>query len=178
MDKQVLLEMARKEWYLGALCLLFIGLGAYKFFTGAEEPAQVKGSAVEIKHYVQSGGTVSVEQPKAITPEDRARTTIADHERRLAEEDLTPDEAATLMDAIGNLRVQRLMEYKEAAEEYELLLTMYPDWSGAGRVYRNLAMCYQRMNDAAQEQQVYLRMRDVFPPDSPEYKTATEELDL
>jgi len=82
------------------------------------------------------------------------------------------------MNAIGNLHMQRLSEYKEAAEQFELLLSKYPDWNRAGSVYTKLALCYERMEDEAQAQQVYMRIRSIFPPDSPEYQMATEELGL
>jgi len=170
--------MIRQNWYLAVLCLVFLGLGVHEFRTNPEGPAAPKPDSFKVKQYVKPGGLVKEEPRERVTPQDKARAVISEHEQRLAEGDLSADDEAAYMNAIGNLYLQKLRDYEKAAAQYEMLLNTHPQWGRAGGVYLKLAMCYERNGDEPRAQAVYLRMLDAFPEGSDEHQAAAVELGL
>lgn len=177
MDRRVIGKVLRENWYLAVLCFLFLGMGVYGFHTESDAP-KTPNKAFKVKRYVQPGRLIEQERPDRLTRQEQARAVIAGHEQKINEGNMSDDDIAAYMNAIGNLHMQKLGEYKEAAEQFELLLSKYPNWSGTSGVYTKLALCYERLDDDVQAQQVYMRMRSAFPPDSQEYQFATQELGL
>ena len=180
MKLDVVKSTLREVWYLVALLAAVMAAALYVFLTQTPafrgEELLVSPAATEAKGQDETAATP---EPRALRPteQDKAREVIAAHQERLDEDPKDPD-APALLNAMANLSRQKLEDYKEAAQYYELLIADYPDWEGIAKVYPQLATCYERLGDVKSMQDVYRRMMQKFPPDSQEYLYAESELGL
>ena len=88
-----------------------------------------------------------------------------------------PDTPAVLT-AIGNLYMNKKMDYRTAASYFERVIIEYPKWDGIKSVYTLLSMCYEELNDHQGKIWLYQKILEEFPPDSQEYQFAKEQLGL
>jgi tetratricopeptide (TPR) repeat protein len=166
----------RDNWYLLALIPLILGIGAYQFF---HEGKSSSASPSPETQSVQETGVLEETPPpeSRASEQDKTREAIAEYQQRL-DDDPKSEDAPALLNAMGNLSVQKLLDYKEAARYYGLLIHDYPDWPGIAKVYPHLATCYSRLGDRKSEQWVYKEMIRKFPPESQENQYARSQLGL
>ncbi len=88
-----------------------------------------------------------------------------------------PDTPAILT-AIGNLYLNKKMDYKTAASYFEQVIINYSNWEGARSVYTLLSICYDQLNDYRGKIWLYQEIMKNFPPESQEYQFAKKELGL
>ena len=77
---------------------------------------------------------------------------------------------------MGNLYRQKLGDYANAVQCYELLLHDYPESEAARTALIELATCYDRLGDHESVRRVYREMTRRFPSDSEEYLWAKLQL--
>ena len=167
----------RDVWYLVLLLAVIVAVIFYKLLArGGNAPqAEINVSpAAQIQEVSEPALEPQAPRP---TERDQARDLVAEYQKRLDENPRDPD-APSVLNAMANLSKQKLMDYKAAAQYYELLISGYPDWEGIARVYPQLATCYERMGDVSSMQNVYKRMMRKFPPESQEYLYAKSELGM
>jgi len=177
MSADVLKGVLRDTWYLVAALVAVIAVCTYQALR-PQTAAVPEAPPVAAQDSVAAAlpGTL---QPSPARPDEKEQTrrTITDYQEQLAANPKAP-EAPSWLNAMGNLSRQKLLDYKEAARYYELLLVDYPDWEGSHRVYPQLALCYEKLGDAKAEEWVYKRMMARFPEDSQEYLYAKTQLGM
>lgn len=176
----------RDVWYLVLLFAAIVAVVFYKLLA-QDGDAQKEQRNVSPAQFVEPRQTVAQTQeisepaleaqaPRP-TEQEQTRDLVVEYQKRLDENPRDPD-APAVLNAMANLSKQKLMDYKAAAQYYELLITGYPDWEGSAKVYPQLATCYERMGDMSSRQDVYKRMMRKFPPESQEYLYAKSELGM
>ena len=121
------------------------------------------------------------EQARAVPPrpepEEELRTTIAGHQAAI-DADPEAEETPGLLNAMANLYLQRLTDYRAAAEAYQRLLIEYPDWEGNYAVFPQLELCYEQLNDGEGLRWLWAQMMDRFPPESELHHYGAQQLGL
>lgn len=166
MNKAFLSDMLRRNWYLVAVLVVCAAWPAYKLAGGS---TKTDGG--------ETGVIVEPEPPVPTPPsvEERTLATIKEHGEQIEADPDAPDAPARLA-AMGNLYLQKLGNYQEAARCYELVLVDYPEWEGVGNVYIQVATCYERLEDRQNARRIYEKMLEHFPPDAQEYAYAQGKL--
>lgn len=130
-------------------------------------------------------------QPVAVSPETfqtapaAPRETVREEAQRTIEEyreriETAPDaeEKPALLMAMGNLYQQRLMDYREAANCYQVYILEYPEAPDLALAYTQLGTCYELLGDGVNANRIYLEMMERFPDDSQEHLYAKDKLGL
>ncbi|HUW61869.1 MAG TPA: hypothetical protein VMZ06_12790 [Candidatus Bathyarchaeia archaeon] len=176
MSGSVLKSALAEMWYLVVVLVVISLVVVYKLATGGEAaPVGEKPGAAVSRGVSAPDIPVTAMQIPRRSEEEKARTTIADYQKRFAENARGKDAPAYLL-AIGNLNKQKLKNFKEAARNYALLINDYPEWEGIAGVYPQLISCYELLNDQDGLRWLYREMREKFPPESNEYKYAQAKL--
>ena len=176
MSGSVLKSALAEVWYLVVVLAVIALVVAYKLATGGEAvPVGEKAGAAASRGVAAPNAAVAAVQIPRMSEEEKARTTIADYQKRFAEDARGKDAPAYLL-AIGNLNKQKLRNFKEAARNYELLINDYPKWENIVAVYPQLISCYELLNDQDGLRWLYREMMEKFPPESNEYKYAQAKL--
>jgi len=167
----------RDVWYLALLLAVIVAVVFHKLLAHGGDAQQAQQNVSPAAQTQEISEPASEPQAPRPTEQDQTRDVIAEYQKRLDENPRDPD-APAVLNAMANLSKQKLMDYKAAAQYYELLISGYPDWEGIARVYPQLATCYERMGDMSSMQAVYKRMMRKFPPESQEYLYAKSELGM
>jgi len=168
----------RDAWYLVLAVAVLFGLAAYKHATEEHAPEQTASAAVRsTRPDIQQTSRQPRPAARRLTEQDKAQAIIADYQQRLDEEPRGED-APVLLHAMGNLARQKLGDYAQAAQCYEVILTEFPEWEGIRKVYPQLATCYERLGQTSEEHKVYRRMMKALPEDSQEYAFAKQQLGI
>ena len=114
--------------------------------------------------------------PEPLTGGNQAEKLIAQYEAKLPT--LEGDDRFGALTAMANLYGRKLRDYKNAAKYYDLVIHEFPDMSGIGNYYAELAKCYEQLGDQAKLNQLYLDMMEHFPEDSQEHLFAKQGLGL
>ena len=176
MSGSVLKSALAEVWYLVIILLVISLVVVYKLAVGGEAaPAEQKAGAAASQSLAAPVGAAAAVRAPRLSEQDKAKATIADYQKRFAEDARGKDAPAFLF-AIGNLSKQKLRDFKEAARNYELLIKDYPAWEGIAAVYPQLMSCYELLNDQQGLRWLYNEMMDKFPPESNEYKYAQVKL--
>lgn len=168
----------RDNWYLMAILLVVIVAAVFLYSrsgsTSAEAEAGKSGQASST-----AGVVAQPLEPHPVrqTEEENVRATLADYQKKV-DADPNGADAPAYLNAMANLSRQKLLDYKEAARLYELILVQYPNWDMIAKVYPQLATCYERLGDLRNTQWVYKQMMDKFPAESPEYQYAQAQLGM
>ncbi len=172
-------SMLRDTWYLLVLLAVIAAAAVFMYLRERSTPPPVAPPVA--KPAAPTEQTPAEQSAPAQDPNEamRARTsaTIAEYQKRLDDDPKSP-EAPALLNAMANLSRQKLLDYKEAARYYELIITDYPNWEQTAKIYPQLATCYERLNDQHNLQWVYKQMMERFPQDSQEYLYAKQQLGL
>lgn len=178
MDKEMILEGARRNWYL------LVALAALPFIAMATIGGD-NGPTGE------SGGSVGATVADAATVQKRdfsggpfkARTTSSDDAlAAIAKYDAyvrdnpNGEDAARNLERMGNLYYSKVRNYEMAISKYELLILRHPDYPDIGQIYPNLAACYERTQQHNLARETYRRMLDFYPPDSQHFAFAEQKL--
>ena len=115
--------------------------------------------------------------PARESVQEEARRTVEDYRQRIETEPEAEETPALLM-AMGNLYQQRLMDYKEAANCYQIYILDYPDAPDLALAYTQLGTCYELLDDGVNANRVYYEMMEHFPEDSQEHLYAKDKLGL
>lgn len=177
----------RKIWpWLLLLTLagvLIVVAAAGALFFGEDTPAPVKpritikpNQGAMTQQEMQEKMEVARSTP-APDPADEARRTIEQHRARIDAEPNAPERPA-LLQAMGNLYGQKLMDYENAAWCYEQIILNYPKWEGTPMIYGSLATCYEKTGDQENATRVYMEMMRVLPETTQEYLYAKDKLGL
>lgn len=118
-----------------------------------------------------------VKNAKVLDPVEKTQATIEDYRERIENKPDDPERPA-LLQAMGNLYRQKLIDYANAAWCYEQIILNYPNWAGTSMVYGDLATCYEKMDDQQNAMRIYMEMMRVLPEDSQEYLYAKDKLKL
>ena len=108
---------------------------------------------------------------------DKARRTIEQHRARIESEPDAPERPA-LLQAMGNLYRNKLLDFANAAWCYEQIIHNYPVWAGTSMVYGDLATCYENVGDQENATRIYMEMMRVLPETTQEYLYAKDKLGL
>jgi tetratricopeptide (TPR) repeat protein len=172
----ILKNCLRANWHLLLTLAAIAGvMVAYHLRQAEQAPVARAASAPAVK----APGGVATESggiPGRLTEREKAETIIARH-RADVEADPDSADAPAKLNAMGNLYRQKLRDYRNAAQCYELLLHDYPDWEGIRATYIQLASCYEKLEDRTNLRRVYEAMMERFPPDSQEHQYARSQLE-
>jgi tetratricopeptide (TPR) repeat protein len=174
-------DAARQRRYLAgalALCILFVIVAVAAMIrsgSGTSGPARPVPPPSEQALRKALDQNPAPEQTK--TPAQQAQETIASYRKQLEASPNSPDTPAVL-NAMGNLYRQKLLDYKEAARCYERIILEFPQWEAAPAIYPLLSTCYEKTGDHQSLLWLYQEMMKRFPEDSQEYLFAKEELGL
>jgi pentatricopeptide repeat protein len=157
----------RDNWHLVALIAGLLVVGFFMKFSGAGAPASSEETAAQTVH----AAALPDQTPERATPQSRAKEIIAKHKARFDANPSDPD-AAPLLNAMGNLYRQKLADYPNAIQCYELLLHDYPNWDGIRTTLLSLADCYTRQGDTEGANRVYQEIMKRYPPDTQEHQYA------
>ena len=113
----------------------------------------------------------------ALSPAEEARRSIEQHRARIESEPDAPERPA-LLQAMGNLYRNKLLDFANAAWCYEQIILNYPDWVGTSMVYGDLATCYENTGDQENATRIYMEMMRVLPETTQEYLYAKDKLGL
>lgn len=173
-------RVARDPWVAILLLVLMFFFGGVAVHAGLdnEEPDDqeklVRRVAAGAAVVPAESGLRTVHRTRK-TDREKAIETIRAHRARI-DEDPSSEDAPALLAAIGNLNLQKVGDYEEAARNYELLLLDYPDWQNNRNVYLQLATCYEKLSDPARIRRIYTKIMNEFPEESQEYQYAQARL--
>ncbi len=168
----------RNIFIVCSACVLIIGFilltrsagNAQQEDTGAVQPRsgirQVHMNPADLK---QTPG------PAPLTAQDEAKAKIAEYQEKIEAEPKS-ENAPALIFATGNLYLQKIMDYEEAAHCFEALIEKYPDAPNTREAYVQLSTCYELLNDQEKLNRLHNDMMKKFPPDSQEYLYAQSKL--
>ncbi|HPO12942.1 MAG TPA: hypothetical protein PLI09_05820 [Candidatus Hydrogenedentes bacterium] len=115
--------------------------------------------------------------PKILTVQEETKAKIAEYQKTV-EAEPNAENTPALIFAMGNLYLQKLMEYEEAAHCYETLIEKYPNAPNTVDAYAQLSTCYELLNDGEKLNRLHNDMMKKFPPESQEYQYAKSKLGL
>lgn len=171
-------EMIRKNWHLFLVMLACLA-GAAIMATWTESEASSDDVEALLPDDLQGNQILppgpEVDTPDHINSAEEAKAVIADYKEVIAS-DPESDQAPPLVNAIGNLYRQKLMDYESAAEHYRWLISDYPDWPGTRGAYANLSYCYEKLGKKMEARELYREMLDVFPEGSEERNLAESKI--
>ena len=179
-DAQRSARMKKQFIAFVAFAVLATGLLTYKsFFSGIESPSELSDEAAgpalgesELNRILSDA-----KRDTPLTAREQTEQTISQYKKDIEANPESP-EAPVHLNAMGNLYLQKLGDYQNAAEQYELLLANYPDWAGARMVYPNLETCYKNLGANAELRRLYREMTEFFGPEEGEYEYAMTQLGL
>lgn len=170
----------RRNWYLVGFCLLCMVTGSVAALRSCSHaPASLAVSAKEASpsEHLLRRALDSPPPPARVSEQESARATIAKYREKV---DANPNSAEipALLSAMGNLYLQRLQDYDEAAQCYVRIVLDFPDWEGAYAIYPQLITCYERKGDQNNINWLCQLMMKRFPEDSQEYQFAKDQLGI
>lgn len=177
MSAGILKSVLAEVWYLVVVLVVIALVVVYKLAVGGEAAPVLENAGAAASNGLAAPNAAAAPVAKRLSEEEKARATIASHQKKF-EEDAHAEDAPSLLLAIGNLNKQKLRDYREAARNYELLIKDYPDWVGISGVYPQLMSCYELLEDSEGLRWLYKEMSEKFPPESNEYKYAQAKLNL
>lgn len=161
-----------------------VALLAWLLWPQQENPAGPDGSPTAetaSPEQAQQALRERFEQARAVSqqedPAQRVRETIAVQLAAVEADPESPD-APGLLNAMGNLHMQRLMDYRSAAEAYQRLLLEYPQWEGNYHVFPQLEVCYEQLRDDEGLRWLWAQMMERFPPESDLHKYGAQQLGI
>jgi len=175
--KPTVKSLLRENWYFPVLIIVCL-LGAVVLAVRKEPEEQPAGTGADLGQTAAAAGTAAdLAEPvkPAVTAADKARAAIDEHRRKIAENP-ERDDAPALLNAMGNLYMQKLGDYEQAVQCYERILIEYDDSNQKRTALINLANCYEKLGDRSGARYTYQRMLDTFPEDAQEYKFAQQKL--
>jgi len=164
-------EARQRQYLAGALvlCILLVVVGVVAMVrsgSGTSGPARRVPPPSEQALREALDKNPAPEQ--TTTPAQQAQETIASYRKKLEADPNSPDTPA-LLNAMGNLYRQKLLDYKEAARCYERIILEFPQWEAAPAIYPLLSTCYEKNGDHQSLIWLYQEMMKRFPEDSQEY---------
>ncbi len=167
--------LLRENGYLALLLVAAIGaaLWGYTRSNGAEADGKealpaARGAVTAEAGASEADGAAGLGRP---SPE----SLIAEH-RRYIERNPEADDAPARLGAMGNLYRQKLGDYRNAAQCYELLLHDYPDAAAARNAYIQLLTCYERLGDRENLRRICETLLKLYPPEAQEHQYALQVL--
>ncbi len=115
--------------------------------------------------------------PEPLTAQEETKAKIAEYQKTVDAEP-NAENTPALIFAMGNLYLQKLMDYEEAAHCYEALIEKYPEAPNTVDAYAQLSTCYELLNAGEKLNRLHNDMMKKFPPDSQEYLYAKSKLGL
>jgi|GEM_PF-508092 len=187
MRKQPRPRPPRKIWpwllLLALAGVLIVVAAAGALFFGEDTPVPAKpritikpNQGAMSQQEMQDKMEVARSTP-APDPADEARRTIEQHRARIESEPDAPERPA-LLQAMGNLYRNKLLDFANAAWCYEQIIHNYPVWAGTSMVYGDLATCYENVGDQENATRIYMEMMRVLPETTQEYLYAKDKLGL
>jgi tetratricopeptide (TPR) repeat protein len=172
----------RPKWSLLIVAVLGAALVLWLLLPGQEETPDQPGGAgapalapepaqQELRQRLEEAQAV----PQRVDPQEELLDTI-EAQRAAVEADPRSEEAPGLLNAMGNLYLQRLVDYESAAEAYQRLLLEYPDWEGNYSVFPQLEVCYEQLGDGEGLRWLWGLMMERFPPESELHHYGAEQL--
>jgi len=169
----------RRNWYVVGFCLLCMVTGSVAAVRscGRTPAALGAGTSAASPSERMLRQALQSPPPSRISEQEEARAAIAKYREKL---DAEPNSSETpaLLSAMGNLFLQRLQDYDEAAQCYVRIVLDFPDWEGAYAIYPQLITCYERKGDQKNINWLCQLMMKRFPEDSQEYLFAKDQLGL
>jgi len=170
----------RRNWYLAGFCVICMAAGSIAAVRscGHTSTALVGGTTeASPSERMLRQALTSPPPPSRISEQEQTRAAIAEYREKV---DADPHSAETpaLLSAMGNLYLQRLQDYDEAAQCYVRIVLDFPGWEGAYAVYPQLITCYERKGDQKNINWLCQLMMKRFPEDSQEYLFAKDQLGL
>ena len=170
-------EIVRRDWYLYVAFAIALVAAAVAFLTTGDGGDESSSSSREMAELAEK--TKVSTNPGPFTPlttvEQVAKTDIAEYQEKF---NAAPngDEAALLLERMGQLYFAKLMDPKNASANWELLIQRFPAYEGIKKIYPMLATCYESMQDDTSARATYQRMLQYYPADSQEYLLAQQKL--
>lgn len=173
------LKLLAKDWYLFAILVGIVGVAAYQIVAGGADEQRGEAQAVSAAPRASSGEAKYSfgRRMKSATEQERAQAVIDDHIEKF-EANPQAEDAAGLLMAVGNLHMQKLGDYAQAAQYYERIMMDYPDWIGINLVYPQLVICYEKLGDETGKRWIYEKIVADYPEHTEEYKYAQKQLHL
>lgn len=185
MNTEFLKSFVKDSWYLFVVLAVALAAAIYGSVVQGSTPAPPAPDSVSSADQLPPG--LSREEAMRVlntrperpflTKRERVEKVIGEHLEKVEEEPESEDTPAYL-NAAGNLAMNKLGEYEQAAEYFETLLRKYPHWEFIRGVYPSLAMCYNRLEDKQHENDVWRRMMNRYPEGTNEYLVAKWKLGL
>lgn len=178
MSKSLALSSLKDNWYLVAI---IGGLLVAAVWGATREEVVVASGMLHLSAGEITGDTgglgprTSGSRWMAFTKNERVQADVESYEKELRTNRESPDTAANLF-RLANLYYSNLQDYEKASLYYEDLLQNFPKFIGAGTVFPNLVICYERLGNLALERHTYKRMLDYYPSDSQEHLFASTRL--
>lgn len=173
-------SMLKDNWYLLVLLIVIVAAAGFMYSHPSSVPVPAGTRAVAAQASV-AGNTAtpmnspapgSVSHNPLTWEQDQIRDVITGYRKKIAE-DPKAETVLGLRLAIANLTMMKLRDYKEAAQQYELILMDYPDNRTA---YIQLFACYEGLGDKQNEAGILRKMMEKYPPESQEYQYAKSRL--
>ncbi|HIJ74960.1 MAG TPA: tetratricopeptide repeat protein [Candidatus Hydrogenedentes bacterium] len=172
-------SILQENWHLVALVVVcLLGAVIFGLRKGPAKEEAIGESIIDQAGALSARGGGPQEPPKRTRggAEERARETIEAHRRKVVE-DPDREDAPILINAMGNLYMQKLRDYERAVECYEQILTDHPNSDETRSALVNLANCYEKLNDLNSARRTYRRMLAAFPEGTQERNFAQAQLD-
>ncbi len=175
MSRELLTDALRRNWILAvviAVCFAIPLVRMGRSGDTANTPAIEPTTATDL---VPDAPPATAPPLSAERRREEALAQIQAH-RQAVDRDPESDDAAVHLQAMGNLYRQKLVDYEQAAQCYEELLTYHPDAEYKRVTYVQLLTCYDRLGDITNRDRICRRIMDEFPEDSQEYEFAESVL--
>ena len=172
-------EFVRRDWYLYVAFVVALGAGVVAYlFAGKDDAASTDLAGQEMRDLAERTKVSDNPGPftALTTVEQEAKADIAGYQEKF---DAAPnsEEAALMLERMGQLHYAKLMDPKGAITNWELLIQRFPDYEGIKKIYPMLAACYEQLKDDTSARAVYQRMLNYYPEDSQEHLLAKQKLE-
>jgi tetratricopeptide (TPR) repeat protein len=177
MNKEFLIDAAKRNWYLFAVLLALpvvalVVSGAAE--DGDEDAVKSRFATLPADAATMNGAARSTSPGLGITPGPFKPATSRANEAQnainkyiaLNEANPASPDVPLNMKRMGHLYYAVLHDYEKAITQYELLMLKFPEFEGLEEIYPSLAVCYERTGNVTMEYETYRRMVEEFPAES------------
>ncbi len=175
MSRELLIDALRRNWILAILIAACFAIPLLRMGRSPEQDVEPIAEPAAATDRDPVADSLAAPPLTAERSRQEARARIEAH-RQAVDRDPESEDAAVHLHAMGNLYRQKLVDYGQAAQCYEELLTYHPDSEYKRATYVQLLTCYDRLGDTSSRDRICRRIMDEFPEDSQEFEFAESVL--
>jgi len=175
MSRELFIDALRRNWVLAILIAACFAIPLLRMGRSPEQDVEPIAEPAAVADVEPIAAQSDAPPLSAARRREEAIARIEAH-RQAVDRAPESEDAAVHLHAMGNLYRQKLVDYEQAAQCYEELLTYHPDSEYKRATYVQLLTCYDRLGDTSSRDRICRRIMDEFPEDSQEFEFAESVL--